>query len=147
MFAVMKRLRLIPFGIFVVVYHLAASVLVWNQGWPPQFGGDPDPDQSYLSYLWGGSAMSAPLPPLLALVIGLVLSRRADAWRLLGRAIIAIVAILFVIGVFGELFAEHPHVPAAVIALGGLINLLLAGGLFVAAMRERGPGRPKPDPG
>lgn len=131
-------LRLLPFGVGVLVYDLVMSVVAWLMEWPPQFGGSPDPDQSYFGYLFGGSAVSAPPFPLVALVIGLLLSRRASAWRYVGLSLIALVAVTFTIGVFGEFSAEHPHTPMAVVYVFGAIRLLISATLvFLAASQWR----------
>jgi uncharacterized protein involved in response to NO len=92
----------------------------------PQFGGVSDPEQSYVSYLVGGSAIAAPLPPLVGLAVGLVLSRRRrDAWRILGLVIVGIVSVLFIAGGVGEIAADHEHVPrAAVFVFGGIATLI-----------------------
>jgi uncharacterized membrane protein len=121
----MPNSRLFPFGIAVLIYNLVGSVAAWILGWPPQFGGSPDPEQPYVSYLWGGSAIAAPLPLLVGLAVGLLLSRRRDVWRIVGLVIVGIVSILFVIGGTGEIVAEHEHVPrAAVLFFGGIAVLL-----------------------
>jgi hypothetical protein len=117
---------LFPFGVALFAYFVVGSLVAWIAEWPSQFGGNPDPDQSYISYLFGGSAISAPLPPAIALLIGVFLARREDRWRGVGLVLVGIVAVLFVIGVFGELFAEHPFVPTAVIVGFGIVNLLAA---------------------
>jgi hypothetical protein len=121
----MRDVHLFPFGGAVLVYSLAGSVVAWILEWPPQFGGVSDPEQSYMSYLVGGSAIAAPLPPLVGLAVGLLLSRRRDAWRILGLVIVVIVSVLFIIGGIGEIAAEHEHVPrAAVIVFGGIATLI-----------------------
>lgn len=105
-------------------------------GWPPQFGGNPDPNQSYLGYLSGGSAISAPPPPLIVLLVGLLLSRRQDRWRFLGLTLVALVALMFTIGTFGEFFAEHSHVPTVVIFVFGAVRLLISSTLVLLVVRQ-----------
>ncbi|MGH2810825.1 MAG: hypothetical protein ACRDIA_08075 [Actinomycetota bacterium] len=94
------------------------------------------PEQSYIDYLLGGSAISAPLPPLLALLIGAALTRMSRRWRIVGSFVVGIVSMLFVIGVFGEFFAEHPHVPPAAIYGFGAVTLLIALTQLALVVRE-----------
>ncbi len=126
------RNRLAAVALAGSAYNIAASVLAWQQGWPPQFGGNPEPGQSYASFLLSGAAISAPLPALLALLAGLAVARRRDAWAHMGLAAVAVVGLLFAVAAIAEYVAEHPFVPMpAVYGLGG-VNLLL--GLSLLAL-------------
>src|SRR3990170_4589969 len=129
-------MRLFPFGVAVLIYNLAGSVAAWILGWPPQFGGVSDPEQSYVSYLVGGSAIAAPLPPLVGLAVGLFLSRRRDAWPKLGLVIVGIVSVLFIIGGIGEIAAEHEHVPRAAVIVFGSIATLIGSVQLLLCVRE-----------
>lgn len=140
------RLRLYPLVLAVLAYNLATSVRAWVAGWPPQLGGNPDPEQSYPGYLFGGSAISAPLPPLIALVVGALLLGRTRPWRIVGLFVIGIVSVLFIIGAVGEFFADHPHVPLPVVyGFGGLALLLALTMLFLVSREVRSAARPGTD--
>lgn len=128
--------RLMQFGLAVLVYDLAMSVVAWLAQWPPQLGGNPDPDQSYLGYLLGGSAISAPPAPLIVLLLGIAASRRRGAWRAVGSVLIAVVAAMFTMGVVGEFVAEHPHTPLPVVYIFGVVRLAIVGALLVLAVRQ-----------
>ena len=54
------RNRLAAVALAGSAYNIAASVLAWQQGWPPQFGGNPEPGQSYASFLLSGAAIAPP---------------------------------------------------------------------------------------
>ena len=120
-------------GLAIIAYDLIMSVVAWLMGWPPQFGGNPDPGQSYLSYLFGGSAVSAPTLPLVTLMAGVVAFRRPGRWRTLGLGLVTLVVVMFTMGVFGEFAAEHPHTPLAVVYGFGIFRLAFSAALLAVA--------------
>lgn len=65
------RRKVIVFGMVVIAYHVVAGVLAVIMNWPAQFGGVGTDARAEV--LTRGTAISAPLLPVLVLVVSLVL--------------------------------------------------------------------------
>jgi hypothetical protein len=83
---------LIPYAIAVLALQVVTSIVGFAADWPAQFDGQKDPN------LLSGSAISAPLVPLLVLAAAIVLARRSGRCGVVGVVLICILGIMFVIG-------------------------------------------------
>jgi hypothetical protein len=109
----------------VLGQNAIAAVVGMKERWPGAFGITPDPDHITLL---SGSAIAAPLAPLLLLVGCIVLLLLP--WRSLGIAGAigaALLGILFIIGTLGEPTTFQPE--SALEELFHLAGLMLAIGL------------------
>lgn len=125
--------RLLGFTVAVLILNVVAAIVAVIANWPAQFGQvGTDAGAEVLS---SGTAISAPLIPVAALLVVALFAHRQGA---LGW--VAIVAALFaaasvIIGGFGELMAEPTaNTPKAVLTVGGLVWLLVGITLIILAV-------------
>lgn len=128
-------------ALFVVV--LIGALVAIAAGWPAQFGGGGDPTDVASESLSRGTALSPPLAPVLLFVVALALAVRAGTLGKIGTVLVMLVSVVFVVGGLGEAFAAPtPDVPKAALVLSGLLAVLFATGVIVAAiqrLRHSGP--------
>ncbi|MBA2421375.1 MAG: hypothetical protein H0V57_09655 [Thermoleophilaceae bacterium] len=126
----------------ILVYNVVATVVAIFVELPTRFGPSADPGPIATEWITRGTAISAPLMPLLLLLASAVLARRRDRWRIAGLVGVLIVSALFLTGAFGEAFGEPTdQVPRAVLVLSGVFWALVALGLIwlsIRAMVRRG---------
>jgi len=135
--------RLRTFALVVAVANVVATIVAIIANWPSQFGqvGTDAGEEFVLT----GTAISAPLLPMVLFVIVVALATRSGGlgWGAIGAAYA--VAILTGIGAYGELVAEPTaDTPRSVLLAGGLAWALIALGFLVlatmaAAERRRAP--------
>jgi hypothetical protein len=65
--------------------------------------GDAQSSDLGIEVIWQGSATSAPLLPLLGLIIGLVLTTRTGTPHLIGLVLFTLTGFLMIVGVIGEI--------------------------------------------
>ena len=121
--------RLRQFTVVVLALNvLAAIVAVWVN-WPAQFGGvGTDAGEELLTR---GTAISAPvLPVVLMLLVALLVARR-DRWAWAGVGLAYVTAVLVGTGGIGEMVAEPTaETPRVVLTAAGIAWLVIAA-LFV----------------
>ena len=103
---------------------------------PAQFvSGTPD-DEVGMKAVWEGTALSAPVLPLVVLLLGLWLTTRAGWQMTLGTVLLALVAALMTIGGFGEYSKGLPFDGAdtAVFLIFNVVGLALSVTLIVTAL-------------
>jgi hypothetical protein len=124
------RLRLFAAVLLVLNVLATAGAVVVNL--PAQFGGvGTDAGDEFLTR---GTAISAPLLPVVLLCIVVALSGRRDGWGWIGIAAAYATAITVGIGGWGELLAEPTSdTPGAVLLMSGLTWLVIAAALAVLA--------------
>lgn len=127
---------MIGFGIAVIAWNVIATTVAVIANWPSQFGRvGTDAKSEFISV---GSAISAPALPLAVLVVSLLMIRAGSKWSLAGLIGYSIVALLFIAGGIGELFAlPTPDTSRSVLIAGGIsagtiaiVMLVLAFGAF-----------------
>lgn len=131
--------RLFRFGIAILIANTMAAVVAVTLNLPSQFGYvGTDAAADVLSR---GTAISAPLLPMVLLAVSLALLRPGSRWHVAGIAGTCLVALLVLIGGVGELVApataDTPKgvLVAASIAWAGIGLTLLR--LAAAAYRAR----------
>jgi hypothetical protein len=137
-----RRLLLVSGAL--LVYWVAMFVLAVTQDWPAEFGaGEEDRPETIPEWIWRGSLVHAPLPPLVAQLVftGLV-QKRARRWRMIGGFSLAVVGALYTIGGLGEPLrpelSDPPRVPyLALRAVGVALSLALTGFGIAAALSAR----------
>jgi len=137
--------RLFWFTVAVLVLNAVAAMIAVRANWPAQFGQvGTDAGAEFLS---SGTAISAPVVPVAALLVVVFFVHRQGAFGW-----VAIVAALFaaasvIIGGLGELMAEPTvDTPKAVLTVGGLVwplvgivLILLAVAAAVERLRRKRP--------
>jgi hypothetical protein len=134
------NIRLSLFALGVLIANVLAATLAVAVNWPSQFGGvvGTDAGQDWLSR---GTAISAPLAPVMCFVLIAILVRFRTWVGWLGIGLAFLTAVLVFVGGMGELIAEPTvHVPRAVLMTAGVLWGVIAV-IFVvlgtAATRER----------
>jgi hypothetical protein len=132
--------RLSVFALVVLIANVLAATLAVAVNWPSQFGGvvGTDAGQDWLSR---GTAISAPLAPVICFVLIAILVRFRTWVGWLGIGLAFLTAVLVFVGGMGELIAEPTvDVPRAVLITAGVLWGVIAVILVVlgtAATRER----------
>jgi hypothetical protein len=111
------------FGLIAV--HVVLIPLGILAEWPAQFDPSSDPDAG-AEWASRGTAVSAPLVPLLGLAIGGWLVWRGKRWGIAGAILLLIVGALMLIGSLGEAFAEAEQTPRTVLVITGIVGTTLA---------------------
>ena len=134
------RRALLTLGLGILAFQVLATVVAVAANWPAQFGGVGT--DAGAEALTRGTAMSAPLAPLLVLAgaVALVWRGRVRA----GAAVMALVAAVMLLGGLGEALAPAtPDVPKAVLVTSGAIGVAMAAAVIAAAVAAwRGQPRP-----
>lgn len=108
------------FAVAVLLLNVVATVVAVVVNLPSQFGiVGTDAGEEFLS---SGTAISAPLIPVLSLLVVVAFVRRRDGWRWVGIAAGYFTALSVTIGGFGELVAEPTEdTPKAVLVGSGIV--------------------------
>ena len=131
--------RLSRYALIVLVANVIATALAVAVNWPSQFGGvGTDAGEELLSR---GTAISAPLAPIVGFILTAVLVRFHGWVGWLGIGLALLTAVLIFVGGVGEFVAEPTEdTPRAVLVSAGVIwcgIAVLFVVLGVAAARER----------
>jgi hypothetical protein len=111
----------------VVVFHIVTTALCVAMRWPAQFGGAGDPDNVAAEMWLRGTAIGAPGVLTIVLALATLAASRPGLVGGVGTVVIALVSLLIIVGGSGEAFgAPSPDVPAAVLILSGVVNVLLS---------------------
>ncbi len=132
------RKKLLLLGAAVLALNVVFTPIAVLANLPTQFGGaGTDAGEEFLSR---GTAISAPLVPLLALAVLLPLLHRSDRWAMVGIVGTGLIGIVFLTGALGEAFADAtPEVSKGVLLASGVgVGALAASmvGLAIAAGLE-----------
>lgn len=132
-----KRLAVV--AAIVLVVNVVATVVAVAVNWPAQFGGvGTDAGGEFITR---GTAISAPLLPVVLLLIVVGLAGRRDVWGWVGIVAAYLTAAVVLIGGVGELLAEAtPDTPKPVLVAAGIAWAVVAVVLSVlatAAVNER----------
>ena len=111
-------------ALVVLAEQLVATCVALAVNLPSQFGGvGEDATGEFVSR---GTAVSAPVLPLVLLAIASLLALRLDRWGVVGTIAICVLSAFFVIGSLGEATAEAtPDVSGTVLVMFGLIGAAL----------------------
>jgi hypothetical protein len=125
-----SRRILLQLGSGILVFQLLATVLAIAANWPAQFGGVGT--DAGAEALTRGTALSAPLVPLLALAFAIACLWRGAAR--MGAGVLAVVALAMLAGSLGEAFAPATtDVPKAVLVASGVIGTVLSAAVLLLA--------------
>lgn len=123
----------------LLVLNALAAALAVAVNWPGQFG-ERRTDASE-DVVLEGTAISAPLLPVLLLVVAWLLVARRDGWGWVGLVAAWSTAVVVCIGGLGELVANGtPETPKSVLVFSGLCWTLVAvvlATLAAAVARDR----------
>ncbi len=130
----MRSPGVVAIGLGLVLFNIAAAMLAIQERWPAAFGMTPDPDHVARDAVIVGTAISAPVAPLVALIAFILLAQaRARSARIVGYLGTIVVALLFVVGTVGEPTLVHPE--SALEEAIHLLGLALATVLLVVGVR------------
>jgi hypothetical protein len=121
-----RRLRRVVLAVLAI--EAVAIALGVGFALPAQFGGGRDADAVGSEWLTNGTAISAPIFPLVAFALGALLAgaRRAPL-ACAGLVLVALGAVALAVGSLGEAFApDTPDVPRAVLIASGVVGCALA---------------------
>jgi peptidoglycan/LPS O-acetylase OafA/YrhL len=130
------------FAAAILVLNVIATVVAIIVNLPSQFGiVGTDAGREFLT---SGTAISAPLIPVVSLLIVVAFVRRRDRWRWVGIAAGWFAALSVAIGGYGELVAEPTEdTPKAVLVVSGIVFLTI--GLALAALSTAAAAQRPPD--
>lgn len=125
-----RRLRLLAVGILLL--NVVATVVAIAVNLPSQFGiVGTDASDEFLS---SGTAISAPLLPVLLLLLVVLLAGRRDRWAWAGIAAAYLTAATVAIGGVGEMVAQPTaDTPGWVLVGAGVAWIVIAAALAVQA--------------
>ena len=131
--------RLVWFAFIVLLLQVVVAIpvaIIFR--WPYQFGGPGDPNSVARDVVFAGTAISAPVIPILVALAALtVLVRSPRWWGTLSAVAFCVVAVLIVIGGLGEAFAPStPDVPRAVLITSGAVSAALGLTMLLLAAAE-----------
>lgn len=125
-------------SILFLVVSIVGAIISIAAGWPAQFGGPGDPDNVASEFVYRGTALAAPLFPIIVLLVVfnlLVLSQRW--WGTVGVVGLCLLAVLMFIGSLGEAFAPHtPAVPRLALVISGVVGVVLSVALLGSGVME-----------
>ena len=126
--------KLSRFALILVVLNAVAAVVAVAANWPSQFG-DVGTDAGS-DVLTRGTAISAPLLPVVLLLVVIVLARRPNALGWVAIVVAYVTALMVGIGGVGEMVAdETSDVSKAVLVTAGIVWLVVASTLAWLATR------------
>jgi drug/metabolite transporter (DMT)-like permease len=134
------NIRLSLFALGVLIANVLAATLAVAVNWPSQFGGvvGTDAGQDWLSR---GTAISAPLAPVMCFVLIAILVRFDNWVGWLGIGLAFLTGVLVFLGGMGEFIAEPTELaPRGVLTMAGVLWGVIAAVfvvLAIAATRER----------
>jgi hypothetical protein len=132
--------RLSVFALVVLIANVLAATLAVAVNWPSQFGGVVGTDAAQ-EWLTRGTAISAPLAPVMCFLLIATLVRFGTWVGWMGIGLAFLTSVLVFVGGMGELIAEPTDdVPRAVLLAAGVVWGVIAVILVVlgvAATRER----------
>jgi len=134
------------FTLVLLALNLLAAIVGIAVNLPAQFGGVGT--DAAAEVLTRGTAVSAPLLPVVLMVVVVLLAPRRDRWSWVGVALAYVTAALVGVGGYGELAAQPTvDTPRAVLVGSGMAWLVVAFALVAlatwAAVRSRGPVTPQ----
>ena len=138
--AQVRRLRLV--GLAAVGYLLVASALAVVLRWPGQFAGPDGAERIVAESLTHGTALSPPVPLVLAFAGAVWLATGRHAGYVLGCTLLVLLSMAFIICGLGEARVPVTHdVPRAALVLSGATSALLVGAVVVTAVQRFLAGR------
>jgi len=132
--------RLRRFTLAVLALNLLATVIAVAVNLPAQFGGvGTDASKEFLTR---GTAISAPLLPVVMMLLVVLLASRRDRWSWVGIVLTLLMAVMVGVGGLGEMAAEPTgDTPEAVLTASGIAWLIVAAVFLAlattAAVRSR----------
>ena len=119
----------------VLAQQLLATIVALVANLPSQFG--EAGDDAVGEFVSRGTAISAPVLPLLLLAASAALALRQDRWGVFGTVGICALSALFVVGALGEAVAEPtPDISKTVLVTSGVVGAALGVVLFSLGVLE-----------
>jgi hypothetical protein len=135
-----RRLQVV--GVDAVAILTVAAALAMGLRWPAQFGGPGSREDVLLEALTRGTALSPPLPLLLAFGAALWLATRRHRGYVVGCVVLVLLSAVFLVGGLGEAMAPATaDVPRAALLVSGVVSVVLAGTVVVTAVQRFLAGR------
>src|SRR5262245_58139777 len=94
----MQTSRVVTVTVLNLILQFIGALISIAWKLPYEFGGTGNPDNVMQDFIrGGGTALSAPLIPLLFVVMFLILASRRDAWGTLATGCIVLCSLLFIV--------------------------------------------------
>jgi hypothetical protein len=126
-------------ALLVVAFHVVGAVIAVLVNLSAQFTtGGPPKDEVGWDVVVTGSAVSAPLPPLVVLLLGAWLASRSGRARVVGLVLLLLTCVVMTIGWVGEYTSGIPFTGGrnAVFLALSVVGILFTIALALAAARE-----------
>ncbi|MDP3968798.1 MAG: hypothetical protein Q8Q02_11005 [Nocardioides sp.] len=132
-------LSAVRLALVAVAFHIVAAVVAVVVNLPAQFttGGPPKDDVGW-DVITTGTALSAPLPPVLGLLMGAWLASRSGRTRVVGLVLLLLTCVVMTIGWVGEHASGIPFEGTryAIFLVLSVVGILVTIALVVAVVRE-----------
>lgn len=120
-----RRLRRV--GLAGTALLAVSTVVAVLAGWPGQLGGPGDAQAVAAESLSRGTALSPPVPLIVAFALASWAATRRGVAGVVGGAGLGLLSVVFVVGGLGEALAPStPDVPRAVLVTSGSVSVVLA---------------------
>lgn len=123
-----------------LAYFIIGAIVSFAARWPAQFDGAGDPDGVAAEFLTRGTALAAPLGPMIVFALMIFFLSRTGLWEKIGIIGVTLLAIVFLIGSLGEAFASGEiTTPRWVLIVSGTIGTVMFVIMFgagITAFRE-----------
>ncbi|MGH3089128.1 MAG: hypothetical protein ACRDSJ_17665 [Rubrobacteraceae bacterium] len=129
--------RLVSVAALTFAVSLVGAVLALVFQWPTQLDGSGRPNVTAGEFVTGGTAISIPVFPWIALGVFALLARSRRWWGTVAVVGLCLLGPLFVVGGLGEAFAPAtPHVPRAVLVVSGVVYIFLGLSLLLCGVLD-----------
>jgi hypothetical protein len=133
------RINAVTVAVAILAFNLAAALVAIALDLPAQFTTEAQPRETVSTdVLIVGSAISAPWPPLLALILGVVLAARERITRVIGLVILLLTGVVMTVGLIGEHISGIPFTGTryAIFLTFNVVGFLLAAALMATTVRD-----------
>ncbi|MCZ3388551.1 MAG: hypothetical protein LH645_05390 [Actinomycetia bacterium] len=111
----------------IAIWQIAMTLIASAADWPAQFGTDGSSPEGAAEWFQNGTALSAPLPFIVAMVVAGVLATRTGRVGVVGDVLAFVVALFTMVASLGEAFGASPVTsPRGVLIVSGVLGVALA---------------------
>ncbi len=121
----------------IAIWQVAMTLVASVADWPAQFDTDGSSPQGIAQWFQKGTALSAPILFIFAIVVVGVLATRKNFVGVAGVALALVIALLTTVAGLGETFAANPVTsPRGVLIVSGVMGVFFAAMIIWAAMHD-----------
>lgn len=128
----------VPWALWgIALLQVAMTLVAQAANWPAQFGADGSSPDGVSEWFQKGTALSAPLPFVVGMVVVGALATRRGRVGVAGDVLAFVIALFVLVASLGETFAASPvTAPRWVLVVSGVLGLALAGLISWAAVHD-----------